>query len=619
EFSLKISFFSVGVNFNVINTSLDGTLHATLHDADTQQILMDYTGNLGAISTTSYTVFNLDTPVTEEGMHNYVLSLSVDYLTPEVTQGQMLSLKKSSVTAKDFGTYSENGTVAEGSLAMLIVNEMIGHLPIRYYMYVGIGCSFAAGILMLVYIAMPKRKTLAVFLTLLTVCTAYQFVLPVYSSPDEITHYNTAYKISNGWLGVESESNKILPMRDTDTKTAFTDYNTSAFTYRYIMNHFGDKVDGSEKMDMTTNKYLRGYRFPYLLSAAGITAGRMMNLGGVATAMLARFLNTLFFCGMITAAWYFAPVAKLGFVAAAMLPMTIHVGASVSYDCFIISMAFLLTAVVLNFIMVKQVLDWKKLLLLGLLCIMIAPLKSAYILIPLIIVAIPSDRFKNKKLAYAFKTVVLVLCCLHFMRYTSGKISGVVKKSSRQIAQTTVAETAAETAVAEGTKKISNFTIGYMLKHPGVLLKMVISTFFENFTFYFNSMIGGYLGYLNLSEVTINPLMLSGFIIILILAFVRENEETPLMSIPVRLLAVAVFAGTLAILVGACITWTPMDYTTIWGFQGRYLLPVLPLIMIALQSKGLTKTKDLTTFILCSLFTLNIFTVLNAFIVILSR
>ena len=30
-----------------------------------------------------------------------------------------------------------------------------------------------------------------------------------------------------------------------------------------------------------------------------------------------------------------------------------------------------------------------------------------------------------------------------------------------------------------------------------------------------------------------------------------------------------------------CIVWTPVRYETIYGFQGRYLLPALPLALLA--------------------------------------
>ena len=629
DFTVKGPVNGFGLNINRIDNTLDGTLYVQMIDNNTGQLVMDYSNNFGVINPISYTGFTLDTPLTEYKDYDLTVKVSADYLTPQVSSGQMLTLKKSSVVMDGFGDFSENGKPVDGSLAMLIIADIVGRQPVKFFRNVAVVCSLLAGGLMLLIVALPQKKVLAVFLTLLTVCSMYRFVLPVYSAPDEETHFNTAYNLSNKWLGVDNDLYRVVAKRQCDTKSVFTDYNTSVFTYRYMMDHFTDSAEDADAIVYEECDYLFGYKLPYMLSAAGITLGRIMNMGGVATAFMARFANVIFFCVMMTAAWCMAPFAKMGFVALAMLPITIHAGTSVSYDSFIIAFGFAVTAMCLHCMFSKEKLSNKKLIALAVLCVLSAPLKSAYLLIPAFILGIPTDKFANKKTAWIYKIAVLALSFGHFGFYnmrmvltTLGIAAPVVEVAAPVVeAVTDAAGAAVENAipVVAVPEVIPTFTLGYMLAHPGVLLKMVINTFFTYFTYYFETMMGGRLGYLHLAEIEINPMIITGFAIAVLFGFIVKKEDLPVLNIWQRLLAAGIFVCTLGILVVGCITWTPMDYNYIWGFQGRYLLPVLPLLLLAGQTKHISASKDISPFILYSVFSLNIFTLLNAIIVVFSR
>lgn len=616
EVSLMGPVYGFGINFNVIDPSLDGVLKVSMYNKDSGEKLLDFENSFEAISQTSYTCFALDTPLTEYSTYNLEINIQADYTTQGVVHGQMLSLKKSSEQKEGFGKFTEGGKSAEGSLAMLVITDIIGNRPVKYFFYTGLVCSIAAGILMLILVCAPKKQTLAVFLTLIFVCFVYQLVLPTYSAPDEITHYNTAYNISNSIFGIEDNTgNGVLMRRETDNSSVFTDYKTSAFTYRYIMHNFGKSAGDKNGMEVQQGEYLGGYKAPYILSALSISLGRILNLNGVTTAMLARIPNILLFCLMVTLAWRLAPTGKTGILAAALLPMTIHTATSVSYDSLTISFAFILIALCLKLAVGEEKTDAKNMVLTAVICIIFAPMKSSYILMAMLVLLISYDKFNSKKQAWRYKFAVLTASFLHFGKYNLYFLKNIFKTANTVSAAETAAvvETVVNTAVS-----VQNFTVGYMLAHPGVMLKMVINTFFTNFTFYLNSMIGGALGYLNLSEVNINPVITASFALILLIAFIPYKDEK-LLCAKQRFISLFIFVLTLCMIIAVCITWTPMDYNYIWGFQGRYLIPILPLFFLGVQSKAITRNKDLTSLMLYCLFALNIFAVLNSFIVIFAR
>ena len=63
-----------------------------------------------------------------------------------------------------------------------------------------------------------------------------------------------------------------------------------------------------------------------------------------------------------------------------------------------------------------------------------------------------------------------------------------------------------------------------------------------------------------------------------------KHRNSPDLVIFVLLLAVACVA--LAVL-AAALNWTPINCQTLFGMQGRYLLPVLPLALLLLRAQRL--------------------------------
>ncbi|MBQ8647886.1 MAG: DUF2142 domain-containing protein, partial [Oscillospiraceae bacterium] len=47
-----------------------------------------------------------------------------------------------------------------------------------------------------------------------------------------------------------------------------------------------------------------------------------------------------------------------------------------------------------------------------------------------------------------------------------------------------------------------------------------------------------------------------------------------------------ILAGVSGLLVFACLTWTPVNYEILFGLQGRYFLPVLPLALLLWGENG---------------------------------
>lgn len=120
----------------------------------------------------------------------------------------------------------------------------------------------------------------------------------------------------------------------------------------------------------------------------------------------------------------------------------------------------------------------------------------------------------------------------------------------------------------------------YVLHHPLYFLALAGETFVRES--------GSYLHHLT-SLGNLNVLMDVAFYLLvpylLLLALGREQEQ-PAFALPRRTLAwgaLACLASVLLIYLGLYMTWTPVGAPAISGVQGRYFLPLLPLLLILVR------------------------------------
>lgn len=636
QFTTHSAVYGVGLVFQRLDPSVAGTLHIQLADAASGEIVLDVTGNIATVIYDSYTGFLLDTPVTDGAAHTWLLSV-----TPTYTQAEnQLALAKSTATAKDFGTLHENGQAAEGSLALLATVEQLGALPVKGYWALALVCAALAAGLVLLCRKKCLGKAMLTFLAVLALGLCYQFVLPAYSAPDEEIHYHTAYALSNSWLGLKPSSpeNNFI-QRACDDDDVFSNYKTTSYTYRYLMQHLFDGAPARTEYTESQADLMGGYKVPYALSAAGITLARLLRFGGVATAFFGRLWNLIFFAAMAALAVRLAPVGKGVFTAFALLPGCLHLGGSYSYDSCLLALAMVLTALCLQCALQKEPVSWRQTAGLCALCFFLAPLKAIYLPLCLFVFLIPSARYAGRRSRLATRLGAMGAAGVNFFVYNALTLYQVLRFSlhfasdagADRIAPITAAgfpfmgagvaagsglSVALTSAAANPT---STYSLFYLLAHPGVLLRLVCNTFFPNAAAYAASFLGGTLGYLNLSEINISGLILVGFLLVLLVACLPVRGEEKRLCGWQRILLLFVFFVVLGLVGMVCIYWTPSAYDYLWGFQGRYLLPLLPCLLLAIPFRRIQAEGDTFHAVLCGSFALELLTILNVLAVVYQR
>lgn len=195
-------------------------------------------------------------------------------------------------------------------------------------------------------------------------------------------------------------------------------------------------------------------------------------------------------------------------------------------------------------------------------------------------------------------------------------------------ASSSAAQPASETAGSASEPAAANsfstqedltcFTLPYILSHPLETAELCIRSVVEEGDHYLSTLVGGTLGYFGLDK----PLDLAwGWIILLygLLALAWLCPEGGGAMPPAArwgTLFIALCCCGLAVL--GCISWTPTYYETIYGFQGRYFLPVLPLLLLV-RPKALCLAGDCRRGIVLAAALVDIGVLLNVFLAVVAR
>lgn len=157
---------------------------------------------------------------------------------------------------------------------------------------------------------------------------------------------------------------------------------------------------------------------------------------------------------------------------------------------------------------------------------------------------------------------------------------------------------AAEVQAAQATRATQSvtdeadsvtFTPGYILTHLSDTVLLLVRSVVENGDHYLRTLVGGSLSYYSLD-------LAWGWVVLLylLLAFaalpVQGTSLLPAGRERVWCAGAAVLCCLLA--VAGCLLWTPIHYDTLYGLQGRYFLPVLPLLLLVCLPRRIAHVTD---------------------------
>lgn len=134
---------------------------------------------------------------------------------------------------------------------------------------------------------------------------------------------------------------------------------------------------------------------------------------------------------------------------------------------------------------------------------------------------------------------------------------------------------------------IWTFSFGYICRNIPATVKLLLRTLPEQGALWLQGLLGTTLGEPIVYRIDVSWLLGVGLLLAVLAAALPRQDEPALLGRRSKA-GMAGMAGiclcvVLAVL-AAALNWTPINYQTIFGLQGRYLLPILPLALLLVKS-----------------------------------
>jgi uncharacterized membrane protein len=152
-------------------------------------------------------------------------------------------------------------------------------------------------------------------------------------------------------------------------------------------------------------------------------------------------------------------------------------------------------------------------------------------------------------------------------------------------------------------------TIGSILANPIHSVATLGITIWFNIDDYLMGIVGKTLGW---HDTPIMLVVVVAFIIFFVLGvFVSREEVVKITGKAKVLMGTIVILSTGLIFVAMWLAWTPITSSMIHGVQGRYFIPLLPLLIGICHTKVLTWNRNISNELLFGLLLLQVLTVFN--------
>ncbi len=587
----KYGISTIKIRVNTDGKKENGNLIISLEDQTNNEIINKWDKKISKINSDGIIKLKLKKQIKDASAKTYCLRI----------EGEGLDKNKVSIYESEEDAFAsgqlfvDDNPTAGDMLFAVIPSKVNNHFILKYYKCV---ILFLAIVLILIWFMVFARKEYAierVFLIFtLTFGMAYLLVMPAYSAPDEIAHFATAYRLSNKMMHVEGDNDEEYALcRQEDTIKRELNFTTTLETYRYIRLNLFTKNDNKDNAVFTGAKVLQNTSVvAHLAQATGISIARALNLSDVALCFLGQFCVFIFYTILVFFAIKITPVGKQIFFAISSFPMVMSIVPSFSYDPVIYGLSFILIAIILRLIYGVEKVTLKDCIICIIFSLLLAPCKMVYSFISLLVILIPDRKFKNKKSANLFKIITVVASIV----YAFISNASAVADSSSGVKMI-------EWAGAQG------FTLTDLLSDIPGTINMYLMTIHEYMGYYLNTMIGGELGWLNVI-MPMDIIILSLIVLVLSLREERVKRITDIQKViyVCDFLLIAALICT-SLLLG----WTHIYSKVILGIQGRYFIPILPLLLLPFV--GATKKEEINArkWVIMGACMINFFVVLRVF------
>jgi len=398
---------------------------------------------------------------------------------------------------------------------------------------------------------------------------------PPFHSNDEDRHYYLAYHFSTGEFAPVVQNGKagfILPKNLISITTQ-----TQSLNYAAVQKVFRKKIDADKlvpldaenKMFLELTTYINP--LPYAASAIGISIGRNLDDNPISLLWAGRTANLIFYLLIVFYSIRIIPIHKVTLMMCALTPMALYQASSITYDVFLLSGIILIISLIINYNFSLHKIELKHVLILIAIAFLTRFAKDGYIFIPFIALIIPVNKFRSRTLFY------LLLGGLVLAAFLPGAIWSAIYNSLN---------------LPPSKPFIRDFVYGtslnldYQMSNPFLFL----SNLFMNILVQGQEWIWGTMGRFGYSYTIMSKGVLFVYgLALLTLAFIDGNKVFDFDLKQRLILLIIAFLNIMAIIAGFYIYSSPVGSNLVFGVQGRYFIPIIPVLLLSIANKNFQK------------------------------
>lgn len=415
----------------------------------------------------------------------------------------------------------------------------------------------------------------------------------------------------------------------------------------------------------------------YLAQALGIRLARAQGKNFYTMLLYGRLANLILYLLLVALAVWLAPTSLRGlFACVALLPMPLQLAASLSPDAAVLGLVFSFTALCLRLRGEKAV-WWQKILLI-VLGGLTAPGKAIYLPVILLCLLIPAENltYDGNPTVKFLGEELPGGCCIHaatlvlaFCFWLAANLNAVAY-AARDMNTTVLVIAAAAAAVllvlalaaylklhkrpkvffwckaafaavlvvgaVGGVYAVSHmgggldpdqltmtypngdsiwtFSFGYICRNIPATVKLLLRTLPEQGALWLQGLLGTTLGEPIVYRIDVSWLLGVGLLLAVLAAALPRQDEPALLGRRSKAGTAGICLCVVLAVLAAALNWTPINYQTLFGLQGRYLLPILPLALLLVKSsKKLVLRGDVSHAAALCTSTLTMLTLLQGF------
>ena len=470
----------------------------------------------------------------------------------------------------------------------------------------------------------------------------FALVTPPMAGPDEYGHLASAYALANritGQPGIVAgeQGETLLAMRACDAEYMRDSSGPiGILAYKTMTDElFSAGNSGALTATARVSPPYNVLVLQYLPQTLGILLARALGLGFHAMLLLGRLASVAVYAALGALAVRLAPAAKNIFFAAGLVPMALSLAGSFSADTLVNGLALVFTALCLRGLVRPGMLSRAEqagLLVLGAL---LGPMKAVYLVLVLLCVPIPAAALGGSTRSRLFKALVWVVAAASWLWFNGSTVSYMLrsvdveriqlvllrlapgaalavaawlrwgkrawfKKAALAVGALAVVALAAGAAwvlansgetltpeeyaasIQPNGESTYVYSFGYIISHIPQTIKLLVNTLGSQLPRYLQGLVGALPGEPIVYGLEISWLLTIALLALLAWACLRPVEEGPLLGRGARWSMGLAVLGVAGLSMLAALCWTPINLTTIFGMQGRYLLPVLPAALLLL-------------------------------------